>query len=323
LGQHDSSYKLFFSHARMVCDLLREILGEAWVSLLDLASAEKMPTSFTSKSLKLRESDLIWRFRRKDNGEPVYVYILLEFQSRPDRYMAARIMTYMGLFYEALIAEGLLPKSGKLPLVIPIVVYNGISPWGSAQDLSELIERLDPSAEPYVPRVCFRLIHEAQVPLEKLAASESPVADLFLLERSPAWQDVLSTVPRLRDHVPPAEASLRRAFESFLVGVVLPRVGVKAEQLTLEEVESMLAERIDEWNRQVRQEGLQQGLQEGLQKGEARALLCLLEKRFGSLGPETRERITHADADLLLEWIDRAATATTLRDVFEPTSTSS
>ncbi|HEY2739266.1 MAG TPA: hypothetical protein VGK45_12745 [Thermoanaerobaculia bacterium] len=29
MGQHDLSYRLFFSHARMVCDLLREMVGES------------------------------------------------------------------------------------------------------------------------------------------------------------------------------------------------------------------------------------------------------------------------------------------------------
>jgi len=98
LGRHDSSYRLLFSHVRMIGDLLRLILGEAWVSRLDLASAEKVSSSFTSRGRKKRESDVIWKFRRVDNDEPVYVYILLEFQSRPDRYMPVRLMTYMGLF---------------------------------------------------------------------------------------------------------------------------------------------------------------------------------------------------------------------------------
>jgi hypothetical protein len=35
LGQHDLSYRLFFSHVRMVCDLLREMIGEAWVELVE------------------------------------------------------------------------------------------------------------------------------------------------------------------------------------------------------------------------------------------------------------------------------------------------
>jgi putative YhgA-like transposase len=159
LGQHDLSYRLFFSHARMVCDLLREMIGEDWVKLMDFASAERVNASFVSEKRRNRESDVIWKFRRRDTGDPVYVYVLLEFQSRPDRYMPVRLMTYKGLFYEALIAEGRLPPSGLLPQVIPIVVYNGAGPWGPALELSELIERLDPSAEPYVPRLRYKLVH--------------------------------------------------------------------------------------------------------------------------------------------------------------------
>ena len=86
----------------------------------------------------------------------------------------------------------------------------------------------------------------------------------------------------------------------------------------------MLAERIDSWNerlreeslQQGRQQGLQQGRQEGRQEGEARALLRVLEKRFGPVDPGTRDRIAAADADLLLEWIDRSTTAGSLADVF-------
>jgi predicted transposase/invertase (TIGR01784 family) len=312
LGQHDASYKLFFSHPQMVRDLLREILSEAWVSLIDLSSAKQMPSKFITKYLKDRESDVIWRFRRKDNGETVYVYILLEFQSTPERYMAVRVMSYVGLFLQALIAGELLPPSGKLPLVIPIVLYNGIGPWREAQELSELIERLDPSTEIYVPRLRYRLIHEAQVPLDLLEASESPVADLFRLERSEDWEDILQGVPRLRRHVPPTEP-LRLAFESWLNLVYFPRLGITFEKiLTLEEMETMLPDRIETLNRRVRQ----QALQEGLQQGEAKALLHLLEKRFGSMGAGDRERISHADSELLLEWIVRAATAASLSDVF-------
>ena len=303
----------------MIRDLLHEILGEAWVSLLDLASAERVPSSFTSRRHQKRESDIIWRFRRKDNGEPVYVYILLEFQSRPDRYMPVRLMTYMGLFFEYLIAQGLLPASGKLPLVIPVVVYNGIGRWKPALELSELIERLDPSAELYVPRLRYRLVHEAKVPLALLEASESPVADLFRLERSTAWEEMIGGVGRLRQHVGDDE-SLRRAFEAWMENVIFPRLGLSSDEipgrLSLEGAETMLAERIDEWNRKLAEESLQKGRQEGRQEGEAHALLRLLEKKFGALPKGAQRRIAGAELELLLEWFDRAVTAERLEDVF-------
>src|SRR5262249_38336603 len=156
--------------------------------------------------------------RRLDNDEPVYVYVLLEFQSRPDRYMPVRLMTYVGLFFEALIAEGRLPESGKLPLVVPVVIYNGTGPWGAALELSELIERLDPSAERYVPRLRYYLVHVAKVPQELLEASDSPVVDLFRLERSAAWSEMIASVSLVRRHVGPEEGSLRHAFEALLGG---------------------------------------------------------------------------------------------------------
>jgi hypothetical protein len=321
LGQHDLSYRLFFSHLRMVRDLLREIVGETWVEHLDFDSAERVNASFVSESWKNRESDVIWKFRRRDTGEAVYVYVLLEFQSRPDRYMPVRLMTYTGLFYESLIAGGKLRQSGLLPQVIPVVVYNGSGAWGPPLELSELIERLDPSAELYVPHLRYKLVHEAAYDAAELEEKESPVADLFRLERSRDWKEVRVGVSRLREHVGPEERELRRAFEAWLGEVLIPRLKIAPEavptRLTLEEVESMLAERIDAWNRQLQEESLQQGREQGQQQGEAKALLRFLEKRFGFVDQVTRDRIATANADLLLEWIERFTTAESLADVFD------
>ncbi|MGH7487256.1 MAG: Rpn family recombination-promoting nuclease/putative transposase, partial [bacterium] len=262
----------------------------------------------------------------------VYVYVLLEFQSRPDRYMPVRLMTYTGLFYEHLIAEGRLASSGLLPQVIPIVVYNGIGLWGTPLDLAELVERFDPSAEAYVPHLRYKLVQETAYGVEELEQKESPVADLFRLERSTSWEDVLAGVARLQDHVGLEEPELDRAFLSWLKEVILPRLGIAADEitkpLTLRELKPMLAERIDSWNERLREESLQQGLQHGLkqgltqgrqegrQEGEAQALLRLLERRFGPVDQGTRDRITAADADLLLEWFDRFPAAESLVDIF-------
>src|SRR4051794_22220242 len=196
----------------MIQDLLREIVGERWVERIDLGSGERVDASFVSPKHENRESDVIWKFRRKDGGEPVYVYILLEFQSRPDPSMPVRLMGYESLFYQSLLASQ--PAAGwrKLPLVVPIVVYNGAEPWNVATDLGSLIGELDPSAEIYRPQLRYRLVDEAAYPREVLAALHSPVADLFRIEKSRDWWEVRSSVQRLRQSIPPTEASLRQAF---------------------------------------------------------------------------------------------------------------
>jgi hypothetical protein len=77
---------------------------------------------------------------------------------------------------------------------------------------------------------------------------------------------------------------------------------------TLEEFETMLAESIDRWNRELREEGVQEG--------EARMLLQLLRLKFGPLSSEVEERVRSADANRLLEWGKRILNAETLSDVF-------
>jgi predicted transposase/invertase (TIGR01784 family) len=315
VGQHDLSYRLFFAHRRMIQDLLREIVGERWVERIDFDSGERVDASFVSPRHENRESDVIWKFRRQDGGEPVFVYILLEFQSRPDPSMPVRLMGYESLFYQSLMASQ--PAAGwrKLPLVIPVVVYNGWEPWNVATDLGSLIGDLDPSAEIYRPQLRYRLVDEAAYPREDLAALNSPVADLFRIEKSRDWLEVRASVQRLRQSIAPAEASLRQAFETWLRKVILPRFGLSQKEasaaFTLEEIETMLAESIDRWNREIREEGRQEGRQEG----EARLLLRLLRMKFGALDPEIEERVRSADADRLLEWGERVLTAESLGEV--------
>lgn len=319
MGRHDLSYRLFFTHRRMIQDLLREIVGERWVERIDFDSGERVNNSFVSPQHQNRESDVIWKFRRRDSEQPVYVYILMEFQSRPDPTMPVRLMGYESLFYQGLLALRPLSAGEKLPLVIPIVLYNGVEPWNVATDLGSLIGDLDPTAEIYRPQLRYRLVDEASYPRAELEALSSPVADLFSIEKSRDWWEVRAGVHRLRQSLSPGEESLRRAFETWLQNVILPRFGIKeveegnAPSLTLEELESMLADSIDRWNRKIREEGREEGRQEG----EARVLLRLLRLKFGPLAEEVEEQVRGADAEQLLGWSERVLTAERLEDVFQ------
>jgi predicted transposase/invertase (TIGR01784 family) len=315
VGQHDLSYRLFFSHQRMIQDLLREIVGERWVERIDFDSGVVVNRSFVSTEHENRESDLIWKFQRNDGGEPVFVYVLMEFQSRPDPSMPVRLMGYVALFYQELMKDQPVAGWKNLPLVIPMVIYNGKEPWNVARDLGSMIGGLDPSAEIYRPQLRYLLVDESKYPREELAALANPVAELFRIEQSRDWQEVQVSFQRLQETIPPDEDSLRRAFGTWLKKVILPRLGrppeEAAEVSTLKEGATMLLDSIDRWTRETREEGRQEGRQEG----EARMLLRLLRLKFGSLAPEVEERVRSTDADRLLEWSERVLTAERLEDV--------
>ncbi len=55
--------------------------------------------------------------------EWLYLYVLLEFQSRPDHWMALRMQVYLGLLYQDLVKWKETPTSLALPPPVGIEVY--------------------------------------------------------------------------------------------------------------------------------------------------------------------------------------------------------
>ncbi|MCP4675604.1 MAG: Rpn family recombination-promoting nuclease/putative transposase, partial [Deltaproteobacteria bacterium] len=133
MGDKDHSYKLLFSHPEMVRDLLRGFVLEEWVNDLDFSTLERVNGSYVSDDLRDREDDVVWRVRF--GAKWLYVYLLLEFQSTVDRFMALRIMTYVGLLYQDLVRAKQLTEGGLLPPVLPVVLYNGERRWNAAVDM--------------------------------------------------------------------------------------------------------------------------------------------------------------------------------------------
>ncbi|HJX28736.1 MAG TPA: Rpn family recombination-promoting nuclease/putative transposase [Thermoanaerobaculia bacterium] len=324
MGQQDLGYRSLFSFPRMVEELVREFVAEPWVEKLDFATLKRVNASYVSTELKGREGDLLWKLHLR-GGAPVYVYLLIEHQSRVDRFMAVRLMAYMSLLYQDLLKEGELTPEGRLPLVIPLVLYNGEAEWWAPRELSELIERVDEAADAYMPRLRYRVIDESRFALEDLERRKSVAAQVFWLEqnRDPKTlgQGTGRLVPLLSG---PEDGPLRQAVLIWIERVLMPgrrRHEPIPEALGLEEFRAMLEKRVEEWNRELREEGrllgLKEGRKEGLQKGEATLLLRLLKRKFGPIDPETRKRVHSADTKRLLAWGERVLTAERLEDVFE------
>ena len=95
-----------------------------------------MPNSFVTDDLRDRENDVIWRARHQQRW--IYVYLLIEFQSTIDHFMAVRVPLYTLLLYQDLINTKQIKKNELLPPVFPVVLYNGKTHWHSATQLSDL-----------------------------------------------------------------------------------------------------------------------------------------------------------------------------------------
>jgi predicted transposase/invertase (TIGR01784 family) len=331
MNDHNHSYKNLFSHPRMVEDLLRGFVHEEWVNQLDFSTLERVSGSYVSDDLREREDDLVWRVQW--GKEWLYVYLLIEFQSTIDRFMAVRVLVYLGLLYQDVIDSGQLTQGGRLPPVLPIVLYNGEPRWTAAEDIADLIETVPSSLERYRPRLRYLLLDEGQYREEELQSLQNLVAAVFRLENSRTPDDILKVLTALLNWVKePEQDSLRRAFTVWLQRVLLPRRVPEArfpELTELHEVRTMLAERVKEWTEEWREQGLQEGIQKGLKQGrekglqegqkkdEALMLMRLLERKFGPLSDQHRRILEEADAETLLVWGERVLTANCIEDVLE------
>ncbi len=219
--------------------------------------------------LRDRADDSIWRLRW--GADWLYVYLLLEFQSTVDVWMAVRIQTYLGLLYQDLIRAEQLSANGRLPPVLPLVLYNGATPWSAALNLESLIEPAPSALEPYRPQQAYLLLDErrlaerADLPVRNLSAA------LFRLEASRDAAQAMAILTALVEWLQsPEHASLRRAFGIWLARVFLPK---RLPQVALPpindliEVNTMLAENLEAWTDQWLHQGWEKGRKEGREEG--------------------------------------------------------
>jgi predicted transposase/invertase (TIGR01784 family) len=311
MAEHDNGYKRLFSHPEMVADLLRGFVREEWVHDLDFSTLERVSGSYVTPELRGRESDVVWRVRW-ERDRWLYVYLLIEFQSTVDPFMALRMMVYVGLLYQNLVQHRQLNRAGRLPPVLPLVLYNGHVPWGAARELAELIETVPGGLEQYRPQLRYCLLDEARIADSELESLRNLAAALFRLEKSGGPEDIQRVLAALIGWLgEPDLAELRRSFTTWLVGVLLPaRVPgtVIPEVADLQEVKSMLAERVIEWTQEWKQEGQEEAL------GKARGVLFRdLERRFGPLPEEVRRRVDAiASIEEFAEFSLRAGAATSI-----------
>ena len=130
---HDEVYKRLFAFPRMVEDLLRGFVGGEWIDDIDFSTLRKLSAEYIGEELRRRHGDTVWRVHRREDGLPLLV--LLEFQSTADPDMALRVLEYTALLYRELKRNEALGPEGKRPAVLPVVLYNGESPWTAAVEV--------------------------------------------------------------------------------------------------------------------------------------------------------------------------------------------
>ena len=319
-NDHDSSYKFLFSNPELVRDLIIGFVPDEWLHSLDYSTLEKVPGSYISEDFRNRADDIVWRV--KVGGEWIYLYLLIEFQSSVDKYMALRMMVYQGLLYQDLIKRAEVLDDGRLPPILPIVLYNGSQRWTAPIDVGDLIPPVPGLVEQFKPKHKYLLINENAYSDSELASVKNLVAAVFRIEH-PATPEAIGELLNLLSEWLIDRPDLRRMFALWIRATLMRKVKyriVLPQIDDLEELNVMLADRLEEWANGYMLKGKLEGKLEGKQQGESLAWQKLLVKRFGGVPASVAEEIESASMDQIVAWFDKAIDAKHLDEVFEPSS---
>ena len=313
--RHDEIYKAIFSHRVSVQNLLRFLEGmiddgPEWLGAFDPETLEPVPTERIDETLHRHLSDLVWRVRLRDGGEHdwAYLFVLIEFQSEVDYLMAYRVHTYVNLLYRHLLTGRRFGASDRLPPVLPVVLYNGDSPWTAATSVGELVAPAAGTsggvgAVPFYADSGYVLLDVGRAQGGESAADDDVLSLVMAVERMSSLEEGYATLNSVFSVLDGAEhRELRRVFHTWfglLVGsgeggVVIEEFEEMERLAEAGELRTPVQDRVRAWREADREEGREEGRAEGVEQGRAegveqeRALLRrLAERKFGA---ETGER---------------------------------
>jgi predicted transposase/invertase (TIGR01784 family) len=148
-----------------------------WIKDVDFNRMEMQNASFIRKNFRKKESDVIYKLYYKD--KPFYLYILLEFQSTVDHLMAMRMLSYEIDLYEEINRK---ERLKKLPVVFPIMIYNGEDKWSASDNLRDLIDNESREISEFLPGFKYFKVIINEFSKESLVKIRNILSAVFLVE---------------------------------------------------------------------------------------------------------------------------------------------
>lgn len=295
-------------------ELITSFLPAPWAAQLDPASLERVNGSYVSEDCVQRHSDMVWRLLLA--GRWVYLYLLLEFQSSPDPWMALRMRAYAALLQQDLVKRHELPAPGYLAPVLPIVLYTGMQPWRSARNMQSLVAA-GPGREQFVsandeyllldiPRLLSQDAIQAGQPLPGLLA-------LYFLRGRHGIAGSLDAIAQWLREAKSEE--LRRTVLAWIQSSLPVQSAATTLNPEAEEEREMLIMRLRTPDFDTAAEVWQYNT---TMNGMEDVILLQLKKKFGVVPGEYARRLAIAIDKDFKAYADRILDAKTIVEVFEP-----
>jgi predicted transposase/invertase (TIGR01784 family) len=161
--------------------------------------------SFVDEDLRRSEADVLYEVEHVSGEDSVWLYILLEHQSTPDRWMRFRLLKYCCRIWDMHLAQR--PTPSVLRPIVPLVFYQGERSWSYSTEFADLfVESV--RDWPGTPRFSHGLIDQSGMqPEEAQGELKAQMMQLLLLasyhpERP--WRELVVELIRTLSSLPPS-----------------------------------------------------------------------------------------------------------------------
>lgn len=289
------------------------------MAAVDWAGLEQVTGSFVDAELKASQSDLLYRAPLRGGPGDALLYVLFEHQRRLDYQMPLRLLQYMVRIWTRWQAEhGDRFRKPALPLIVPMVLYNGSRRWTVSTDLVDLFPAgpLRAAMASMIPGFRYIVQDLSQMPDEDIQGAALGQMIMLLLkwadrddfwDRLPAWLLTMQAILDSPAHgIETVEALLRYIMS---VAAVAPPDTIRPalrEHLTPRAEEAIMT-----WASQLKQQGIEQGIEQGteqVQRAEqqrwSQRVLRMLRLKFGDVSEAVVQRVEAGTLEELEQWAE-------------------
>jgi len=139
---HDTGYKYLLSSKRAFVQLLKSFIEAGWTEQIEEASLVKLDKSFILPDFRNQEADLVYQATLQERS--FVFYLLMELQSTVDFLMPYRLFLYLHEIWRDAFRNTPRKvrerKHFRLPMIVPIVLYNGRAAWTAPLNFREMLD---------------------------------------------------------------------------------------------------------------------------------------------------------------------------------------
>ncbi len=259
--------------------------------------------------------DILYKIERKDNQD-IYIYLLLEHQSRVDQLMAFRMLAYKVRIWEQYVKEHKKEserKEFKLPMIIGIVFYDGEREWSSPTDVKEKVIEMKIDYE----ITNYELVSLKSMKQETLIKMNNALGIILLTDkpdlRVKSIEELIKIISKeIVANMTKEEQEKFNRHKNAFIELFKKRVGFKEDIEEFKEIEEMevpkMFDTLEKIAKRDREEAMREGIEKGIEKGKEEGkeegkleerkevAVKLLTKRFGKeLTEELKEKILKTD----------------------------